>query len=343
LAEFIFGAANRLDKFSMYLTPQMLATLKEQMRGRYVGVGLEVRLDGDELVVAGVIKNSPAEEAGIKVGYRITFIDGEPTFGKTLTDLLCRIRGPEGRQVRLTVRRPDEAVEREVVLVRARIGVSSVPEMRIVDRAKGIGYVKLTVFSTRAPKDLAGAIRELKLQGLNALVLDLRGNPGGLLRVATSVCGQFISRGNVVSAHGRGLWPSGKYDVSPWNKAIWDGPLAVLVDRSTASAAEIVAAALKAHGRAVIVGRPTYGKDALQCIFPLEWGQSALDLTTRWMKTPGGKAWHEGGILPDVVVSQNELPEKHRDAKTDATIDAALSALRRTLEATEKKMQDMSR
>ncbi|MDP6380435.1 MAG: S41 family peptidase, partial [Phycisphaerae bacterium] len=213
LAEFILGAADSLDRYSLYMTPQMLAVFKERMRGKYVGVGISVGVEKGEVVVKSVIANSPAEKSEIAVGDKIISVDDKTLSADSLGEVVRTIRGPKGTQVRLTVRRPGEKEEREIVLTRARVIIPSVRDAKMIE--EGVGYVAVDAFNSDTARDLSGTIAELKREKMSGLVLDLRNNPGGLLFSAVSVCGVFTRGERVATTTGRGIWEGWKYDVSP--------------------------------------------------------------------------------------------------------------------------------
>ena len=281
------------DPYSAYLPAEGLAAADRETAGRLSGIGIQIRLEKDEITVVTPIEDSPALKAGIRPGDMITAIDGQPTKGLTLADAVQRILGRKGTAVKLTLRRAGETFE--VPLTRAQIKVHSVRGFRrgpdnnwefLLEPDKGLGYVQITHFNESTSHDLREVLQALKKK-LRGLILDLRFCPGGLLSAAFETVELFIPQGLVVTVKGnRGEEKVYRAD----GKAVLaDTPLLVLVNEQTASAAEIVAGALKDNGRATLVGTRTYGKGSVQEIVKLTDG-GALKLTTAHYFLPSGRS-----------------------------------------------------
>ena len=274
------------DPHSVFLDPRRLTRLDESTSGHYAGVGIQMDVRDSGITVIGALAGTPAERAGIVTGDRIVEIQGKSTHGLTQEEALKALRGPPGSVVRLAVERPGVPTRLPFTLTRAEIAVNPVQNALLV--RDGIGYVDLTVFSTTAAADLARAIDSLRAAGARSLVLDLRGDPGGLLDQGVGVADLFLDSGQkIVTTRGR---------TADENRTFADGaaqrfaemPLVVLTDSSTASASEIVAGALQDHDRALLIGTATYGKGSAQRVFRLDNG--AVKLTTALWYTPIGRS-----------------------------------------------------
>jgi carboxyl-terminal processing protease len=281
--------------------------------GNFVGLGIELKSDARGLRVVGVIRGGPAWEAGVQVGDRISHVGGQPMRGLSLDEAASRLQGAEGTAVAITVVRADGA-ERVHRLIRRHVEVESVAQARIVDSGSGIGYVQLTGFQKTSADELDTAIAALRRQGLKTLVLDLRGNPGGLLNVSVEIAERFIAQGVIVSTRGRAAGQSQVYRAQP--HPTWKVPLIVLIDHDSASASEILAGALKDHNRAVLVGLRTYGKGSVQSIFTLRSAPAGLKLTTAKFYSPRNRPYTEQGVAPDLVVHVAAKPGDEDRAAT---------------------------
>jgi carboxyl-terminal processing protease len=328
----IRGMVSGLDSHSAFLDNEEFEEIRLSTMGTYPGVGIEVAADGSTVKIVHPIKGSPADRAGIRAGDLISQIDGVDV-GADAPGAIARMRGDAGTVVRLTIRRPSTGEIKEYQLRRAEVAVHSVEEQAL---APGYGYVRITEFSETTPQDLDAAmmrLREANPAGLKGVVLDLRNNPGGVLEAGVAVADAFLDHGVIVTADGR--TPDSRFEMDATAGDVLDGaPLVVLVNGGTASAAEIVAGALKDHGRAEIIGHRTYGKGTVQTVMPLSRG--ALKLTTSRYFTPSGASIHEKGILPDLVIEGREpapvdlgadgAPLAERDAEVHIALDALKSA-----------------
>ena len=296
------GMVSALDPHSAFLNNEQFEEIRLSTMGSYPGVGIEVAAEGTAVKILRPIAGSPADRAGIKAGDLIARIDGTDV-GADVAGAIERMRGEAGSTVSLTVRRPSTGEVLDFTMQRAHVAVHSVLSTSLVP---GYGYVRITGFSETTAQDLNRAVAQLRRDnpdGLKGLVLDLRNNPGGVLEAGVAVADAFLDRGVIVSADGRTADARFQMDATPGD-LLNGAPMVVLVNGGSASAAEIVAGALKDHGRAEIIGHRTYGKGTVQTVMPLSKG--ALKLTTSRYFTPSGSSIHEKGIQPDLVVEGKE-------------------------------------
>lgn len=319
----IRGLLSDLDPHSEYLGAEELVALQDDTTGTYAGLGLEVQMIDGNLTVIAPIDETPAARAGVRSGDVIVEVDGVPVDVDSTVEAVELLRGEPGSKVQLSVFR--EGVEPfRVQLTREVISVASVRSRMLAD---GIGYVRITQFQEDSGSQTAKAVGRLQSsRSLRGLVLDLRSNPGGLLTAAVEVSDVFLETGTVVSMRGRVPQTQATLDASPGD-LLQGAPLVVLVDAGTASAAEIVAGALQDHRRALIVGRPTFGKGSVQSILPLENGE-ALKLTTARYYTPAGRSIQAQGIAPDVVLAEAEFRRLANSSRrvTEADLRGHLAA-----------------
>jgi carboxyl-terminal processing protease len=298
------GIVARLDPHSAFLDVAAYNEMRATTTGSYSGVGIEVSAQGDRVVVVTPIEGSPAARAGVRAGDVVLAVDDQPVAADRLEETIGRMRGAIGTRVRLAVGRADEPEPLLFTLERGEVHVHTV---RAEPLPGGYGYVRITQFSDSTPGDLVTALSGLmhpaadpRLHPLRGLVLDLRGNPGGVLESAVSVADAFLDDGLIVRADGR--TPEARFEMSATTGDALDGqPLVVLVDGGSASGSEIVAGALRDHGRATLMGERTFGKGSVQTVIPLRDGQ-ALKLTTSRYFTPSGTSIHERGLEPDIVI-----------------------------------------
>lgn len=306
------GMLNSLDPHSEFMPPVKYEELREETQGTFSGVGLQVGTRDGTLTVIAPIEDTPAFRAGILAGDRIVKIEGKSTEGMTSNDAVTVLRGPADTKVTITIERASLPEPKDIELTRAPIQMFTAKDIHNtrefpVDDNK-IGYVRLTQFGEHTDDELEEALRKLEKQDMAGLILDLRGNPGGLLDQAVSVSEKFLERGQpIVSTEGRTLTAEGQRRAGGGRKRT-KLPLAILVNGGSASAAEIVTGALQDLKRAVIVGEQTFGKGSVQSILPLPDG-SALRLTTAKYYTPSHREIHEKGIKPDIIVPLDEDEE----------------------------------
>ena len=301
----INGMLTALDPHSAYLTPDSYRELQVDTEGSFGGLGIEITLRDSILTVVSPIEDTPAYRAGVKAGDQIVKIDDELTKDMSLIEAVKKMRGPQGSQVTISVRR--EGVPRliDIVLNREVIKIKSVRSRTL---EKGYGYVRLAQFQDRTTADLEQALDRLTKENdeLQGVVLDLRNNPGGLLSQAVKVADLFLESGMIVYTKGRLDNQQQKYLARAGGYT--ELPLIVLVNGGSASASEIVAGAVQDHGRAVVLGTQTFGKGSVQTILPLDNG-AALRLTTALYYTPNGRSIQVTGVKPDHII-ENVPPDQ---------------------------------
>ena len=306
----LHGMLHALDPHSAFMEPSEYKEMREDTQGRFSGIGVHIATRDGVLTVIAPIEDTPGFRAGLQSGDQIVAIDGEKTMGITLREAVKKLRGPKGTTVTLTVRSLNEKESRDVEITRDDIQVPSVKGAAII--RDGVGYVRVTQFTQPTAASLREAVEELAAEGMDALVLDLRGNPGGLLSAAKGVAELFLKKGSVVvSTEGR----PGVHDKTEIRGDggfhYLDFPMAVLVNSGSASASEIVAGALQDHKRAVLVGDTTFGKGSVQSLVPLSDGGAAIRLTIAHYYTPNGRLIRDKGIEPDIPVYLS--PQEWRD------------------------------
>jgi carboxyl-terminal processing protease len=322
------GVVASLDPHSSFLTAAEYDEMRVNTAGSYSGVGIEVSAQDGKVVVVSPIEGSPAARAGVRAGDVILAVDGQAVSPSKLNETIDRMRGNVGSNVRLAVGRAGEPEPLVFDLERSEVHVHTV---RAEPLPGGYGYVRITQFSDSTPSDLDQALAGLvtpSQKPLRGLVLDLRGNPGGVLESAVSVADEFLDAGVIVRADGR--TPDARFEMDATAGDAIDGaPLVVLVDGGSASGSEIVAGALRDHGRATLMGERTFGKGSVQTVIPLRDGQ-ALKLTTSRYFTPSGVSIHERGIEPDVVLANlPKAPEvPPQTMAKDSAVQSAVQYLR---------------
>jgi carboxyl-terminal processing protease len=297
----LHGLLKSLDDHSDFLEPEAYEDMQEDTAGKFSGIGVHIGLRDGLLTVIAPIEGTPAYHAGLQAGDRIIKIDGTNSVGFTLRQAVEMLRGPKGEAVSVTVRRMEEDAPIDVEIVRDDIKVPSVKGARIL--GDGVGYVRLIRFAAPTAASLEEAIEELKAEDMSALILDLRNNPGGLLKSAIEVADVFLEQDKViVSTRGRAK-VAGTSEYAATKPALTDVPMVVLINGGSASASEIVAGALQDHKRAVLVGDTSFGKGSVQSVIRLRpKGESAIRLTTALYYTPNDRQIHKKGIDPDIPV-----------------------------------------
>ncbi len=310
----INGMLTSLDPHSSYLPPDSYEDMREQTKGEFGGLGIEVTMENGFVKVVAPIDETPAAEAGLESGDFITHIDGESVLGLTLSEAVDRMRGPVGSEIVITVSREgaeepfDVTIERDVITIRAVRG-----------RVEGdVGVLRITAFNEKTEENLKAEMATLKEEigadNVRGYVLDLRNNPGGLLSEAVAVSDAFLDEGEIVSTRGRNLEQAERVNAKAGDLA--DGrPIVVLINQGSASASEIVAGALQDQRRAVLVGVKSFGKGSVQTVMRLG-DKGALKLTTARYYTPSGRSIQALGIEPDILVEQRQLNgEEDEDAQ----------------------------
>jgi carboxyl-terminal processing protease len=302
----IRGMVASLDPYSAYLDGDEYDEVKISSSGQYSGVGIEVSMEDEQVVVVSPFEGSPAAAAGIRSGDVIATIDGVAVNTTTLTDTIGRMRGKEGTSVKIGILRDGSTEPLQFTLKRSRVELRSVKSELL---EPGMGYVRISQFSETTGDDLDTALKDLRKRNaapLKGLVLDLRNNPGGVLEAAVSVSDEFLNSGIIVTAKGRTPESKFEMDATPGD-ALNGAPIVVLVNGGSASAAEIVAGALKDNHRAKLMGRTTFGKGSVQTVIPLA-GDSAVKLTTSLYYTPSGVSINHRGIAPDIELERDPKP-----------------------------------
>jgi carboxyl-terminal processing protease len=324
------GLVGGLDPYSSYLDAEEYADLRVSTAGTYAGIGIEVSTADRALRVVRPFRDSPAAAAGIQSGDMISAIDGMPV-GPDLEAAMARMRGPRGSTVRLAVLRVGQTLPLEFTVERAQVDVHSVA-MTSLDG--GYVYARITAFSDTTAEDFSASIARLR-RDMSAkprgVVLDLRNNPGGVLESAVEVADQLLESGIIVTADGR--TPAARFTMEATPGEVLPGvPVVVLVNGSTASAAEILAGALQDHHRAVLLGRRTFGKGSVQTVMPLTAGR-AIKLTTSRYFTPSGRSIQGHGIDPDHLLENIDgVPADLDDVRVRQTLSARDAGVHAALE-----------
>jgi carboxyl-terminal processing protease len=324
----INGMLTGLDPHSSYMDPKSLGDLQVDTHGEFGGLGIEVTMEDGRLKVIAPIDDTPAARAGLMANDIISKFDGEQVQGLTIDQAVEKMRGPVSTKIKLTIVRKGDDNPIEVIVVRDLIRVKSVRWHREGD---DVGYIRITQFSEQTTESLKKAIKDLTSQvgadKIKGFVLDLRNNPGGLLDQAISVSDAFLDEGEIVSTRGRTVMETLHFKARKGDLAKGK-PIIVLINGGSASAAEIVAGALKDHKRATLVGTRSFGKGSVQTIIPLGPHNGALRLTTARYLTPSGHSIQAKGIEPDIQVLQ-EAPadlKMRSDPEGEASLRGHLKA-----------------
>lgn len=335
------------DPYTRFMTPEQFQELTSQTSGEFSGVGLRLKVDEttQELVVVEPMEDSPATAAGLQAGDRILAIEGQPTEGMSVSDAAQLIRGEAGSQVTLKISRSAQPEPFDVPLTRTRLEVPAVFSNLRNEFGTRVGYIRLTEFSAHAGEQMQAAIEDLLEQDVEAFVLDLRGNPGGLLQASIDISRMWLSEGSIVRTLDR---DNDSELLVADHSALTDLPLAVLVDENSASSSEILTGALMDNERAVVVGTQTFGKALVQAVHSLSDG-SGLAITVAHYYTPNGTDISQRGIIPDIQLELT-LEQRRRLAAqpamrgtlADPHYQEALSALRPSI-LSRRSSSEMSR
>lgn len=299
------------DPHSIYMDPKMYKEFMIETEGSFGGVGIVVGVKEKMLTVVSPIEGTPGDQAGIKSGDLILKIDGNDTKDMALDEAVSKIRGPEGSQVVLTIRRGSEQAK-DYTLTRSNIQIKTISGKMLPDN---IGYIRLSMFNENTGADFIKKYQELENAGMKAVVLDLRDNPGGLLEESVKVAGKFVPRGPVVSV----VMRDGHRETHTSNLEAVKYPVAVLVNGGSASASEIVAGAIQDTKAGTLVGTKTYGKGSVQTLMRVDSG--AIKLTIAKYLTPGDRSINGVGIEPDVKIEQAANDESGKDIQLDKAIE----------------------
>ncbi len=308
------GMLSSLDPHSQFMNPDDFRDMQEDTRSRFNGLGIEVSMKNGLPTVVTAMEDTPAARAGILSGDQILKINGASTERMDLQDAINILRGPAGHRVTLTLLRPSTKEIKDYTLDRAEIKVRSVKGARLLDEELTgpfrIGYIRLLQFNEPTAEELSKSLDELQKAGMQALILDLRNNPGGLLNSAVDVCAQFLPpRSKVVSTQGRMASQQHDYSTSGAKKDRPNFPMALLINEGSASGAEIVAGALKDLHRAILVGETTFGKGSVQNVMQMPDG-SAVRFTTAKYYTPGRQVIQGNGVTPNIRVAMTAEQER---------------------------------
>ena len=341
------GMLDQLDPHSQFMEPKNFKSMQEDTKSEFGGLGVVVTQKSGVLTILHPMEDTPGFEAGLLPGDQILKINGQSTDKLDINEAVEKLRGQVGEKVTLTVNRPATSEVRDYELTRVVIKVPSVKDAQILPprppTTARVGYVRITQFNEPTPKELASALNKLEEEGMEALVLDLRHNPGGLLGSAVDVCGEFLPP-NTLVVFTEGRTPSREYRTSSNTRPHRPYPVVVLTNYASASGSEIVAGALKDLDRALIVGETTFGKGSVQSVVSLPDG-SAARLTTAKYFTPGRKLIHEHGVAPhirasltyeeeaDLLKSRREREDTSKKSPPlwDLQLERAVDALQGTL------------
>jgi carboxyl-terminal processing protease len=341
------GMLDQLDPHSQFMEPKNFKSMQEDTKSEFGGLGVVVTQKSGVLTILHPMEDTPGFEAGLLPGDQILKINGQSTDKLDINEAVEKLRGQVGEKVTLTVNRPATSEVQDYELTRVVIKVPSVKDAQILPprppTTARVGYVRITQFNEPTPKELASALNKLEEEGMEALVLDLRHNPGGLLGSAVDVCGEFLPP-NTLVVFTEGRTPSREYRTSSNTRPRRTYPVVVLTNYASASGSEIVAGALKDLDRALIVGETTFGKGSVQSVVSLPDG-SAARLTTAKYFTPGRKLIHEHGVAPHIRASltyeeeadllrsrrEREDASKKSPPLWDPQLERAVDALQGTL------------
>ena len=318
----INGLLQSLDPYSAYMSPEIFDEMQTETSGEFGGLGIEVGMEAGVVKVISPIDDTPASRAGIKAGDYIVKIDGEQVQGKSLTEAVDLMRGLVGTSIELTIRRRGEKKALTIIVVREIIEIQSVKTDTLENN---IGYIRLTSFNENSGKQIKKKINQLENENkVKGYILDLRNNPGGLLSQAIKISDFFLDHGEIVSTKSRNAsenrkWFAKKGDLTNGK------PIILLINYGSASAAEIVAGALKDHKRAILIGENSYGKGSVQSIIPLK-NEGAIRLTVAKYYLPSGKSISEVGVSPDIEISEQDEEFKIK-TETDNQLNYAIKLL----------------
>ena len=318
----INGMLASLDPHSAYLPPKNFQDMREQTRGEFGGLGIEVTMENGFVKVVAPIDDTPAANAGIESGDFITHIDGESVLGLTLSEAVDKMRGPIGSEIVITISREGAEEAFDVTIVRATIKIRAVRA-----RTEGnVGILRITTFNEQTYNNLEAGIAEIKAEigedNIVGYIIDLRNNPGGLLSQAIAVSDAFLEEGEIVSTRGRDLAEADRVNAKPGD--LTDGkPIVVLINEGSASASEIVAGALQDQRRAIILGAKSFGKGSVQTVMRLG-DKGAMKLTTARYYTPSGRSIQSLGIEPDILVEERKINGADGDTRRRTRSEADL-------------------
>ncbi len=339
--EFVCGAINSLDPFSRFLTAGQLDETFSSIEGNFVGLGVELKAADDRLMILSVIPGGPAAEIGLSPGESIVRVENSLTAEVKPDFAADLLRGPEGSFVSIAVA-DIHGNTRDLRVQRRRVDVPCVENVHMVDSEAGIGYLRLTNFQKTTLREVEKALWELQNQSMRSLIIDVRGNPGGLLSAAVEVADRFLPSGRIVTTRGRNA--SENFDYTAHRTNTWTIPLAVLIDSDSASASEIFAGAIRDHARGKLLGETSYGKGSVQGIFRMQSAKCGLCLTTAKFYSPSGQVISERGVSPDITVEPSYISARPND-KGEITRDSDDVVLQRAVQTirTESRLSSLPR
>lgn len=301
--QFVFGAVALLDPYSSFLSSSELNEVESQIEGNFVGLGIALQPHEAPLRILNVIPGGPALEAGLQAGDLVLEIGSSNCVDIGAERAADLLRGPEQSQVRLLVKKPS-GEELEKVVVRRRVEVPSIEEVKIVEPTSGVAYFKINSFQKTTASELDQALWNLNRQGMQSLIIDVRGNPGGWLDAAIAVADRFLAEGAIVRTQGKNGIENQQYSAT--RSGTWQVPLVLLIDNQSASASEILAGAIRDNKRGELIGETTYGKGSVQGLFHTKSLASGIRLTVSKFYSPSGRAISEQGVQPTVVVAKDQ-------------------------------------
>ncbi len=305
----IRGMMYTLDGYSQFLDPEGFQEIKEETQGKFAGIGIRIGIRDSVLTVIAPMEGTPAFAAGLKTADKIVEIDGEMTHDMSLDDAVKRLRGEVGTDVAVGIVREEVEDVLNFTIKRAIIEIESIKDVKVIE--DDIGYIKIVEFQERTVKDLRESLKDFKEKGIEDLIIDVRNNPGGLLKASVGAADLFLDEGALI-VYTEGRDPRDRVEFRAKKKLeTFDTKLVILVNKGSASASEILAGAIKDNDRGLIVGTVTFGKGSVQTVIPLK-DDSALRLTIASYYTPSGKTIRDAGVEPDVLVEREE-PEESGD------------------------------
>ncbi len=337
--EFTSGTIAALDPYSAFMSSNQYDETMSQIEGNFVGLGVELRTHPDHLEIVSVIPGGPASIGNVVKGDRIVAVDNQTVSQTGSEKAADMLRGVEGSYASITIDR-DDAKTQSVKLQRRRVEIPSVADVKIIDPQNGTGYISLTNFQKTTARDFDAALWKLHRAGMRSLIVDVRGNPGGLLSASVDVANRFVGTGVIVSTRGRNHLED--YTHRADMASTWRVPLVVLVDENSASASEIFAAAIRDNHRGTIVGRRSYGKGSVQGIFPLNVAGGGVRLTTAKFYSPDGSPINQVGVKPDVNVqlAAKVGPDVAQSLDQDDDIRVAIQVANRAVSLRQQSNRD---
>ncbi len=324
IIEFVYGTVESMDRFSGISLPAVSGEPRVGLEENVVGIGVEIESDADGVRVVKVLSGGPAMDAGLKKGDIIRKINGTSIVGMTVSEVASRIIGKAGSSLNIEMVRDNNVAVK--TMTRRSVTIPNVSEFKMVDPVSKVGYVKLERFATNSAAELESAMWTLYRQNMKSMILDLRGNPGGLLTSAISISDLYLPNGTIVSTKGRNA-EDNSVTTAMFAKT-WKTPLVVLVDNDSASASEIVAAAIQDNKRGLIVGTKSYGKGTVQSHFEMRSVNATARLTTANFFAPSGRVMAGVGVTPDVLVDEKLVDTKASDV--DAALNRAIEIAKGT-------------